>query len=72
MLYPKLEGDYLPFSTFIEKVLERISRGMRYGDAKIITVSEENYVDKIITWNKKHYQNKTDIPILTPKEYLER
>lgn len=71
VLYPKLEGDYLPLSEFIEKVLKRITRGMRYGDAKILTVSEENYVDLIVTWNKKHYEGKTDIPILTPKEYLE-
>lgn len=61
ILYPKLEGDYLPFSEFIEKVLERIIRGMRYGDAKILTISEENYVDTIVTWNKNHYEGETDL-----------
>lgn len=70
ILYPRMMGEYLDFKGFINRVLDRISRGMRYGDAKIVTVAEEHGVDMIVTWNKRHYTRRTGIPVLTPSEYI--
>ncbi|MFQ6123968.1 MAG: type II toxin-antitoxin system VapC family toxin [Candidatus Heimdallarchaeota archaeon] len=70
ILYPKLYGDYLLFSVFIEQVLEHMQRGMRYGDAKILTVAEESDVTTIVTWNKRRFEGKTHIPVKTPSEFL--
>ena len=70
ILYPELYGDYLLFSVFIEQVLGRMQRGMRYGDAKILAVAEENDVTTLVTWNKQHFEGKTHIPVKTPSEFL--
>ena len=70
ILYPELYGDYLLFSVFIEQILDRMRRGMRYGDAKILTIAEENGVTTIVTWNKRHFEDKTHIPVQTPSEFL--
>jgi hypothetical protein len=49
----------------------RIQRDMRLGDAAILWTLETNdNIDSFITWNTKHFKDKTSIKILTPSEFL--
>ncbi|MBN1165620.1 MAG: hypothetical protein JXA44_00660 [Methanospirillaceae archaeon] len=50
-------------------VMEIIKRGVRYGDAKIVWLAEMHEVSRIITWNTRHFNGKTSIPVMTPEEW---
>jgi len=72
LLYPKFS-----FTSVLEfwalhntELMRRIRRGLRLGDAKIVWVGESNLSEALITWNIKHYRNKTPLRILTPEEWL--
>lgn len=48
----------------------RIQRGMRLGDAVILWTLETNEnIDAFITWNPKHFKERTSIKVLTPPEF---
>jgi len=66
----RLQGDFLSFANYLQQVLERIGRGMRYGDADVLWLAEENAVDFIVTWNKRHYENRPRIHVSRPEEFL--
>jgi len=70
ILYPKLQGEFLSFASYLDRVLERIGRGMRYGDANVLSLAEDCGVDFIVTWNKRHYENRTKIQVRTPEEFF--
>ena len=71
VLYPPLVGVNLIFPEFIKAVLERMGRGIRYVDAKILTVAEDHEVEALITWNKKRFADYTQLQVQTPPEYLQ-
>ncbi len=48
----------------------KISLKMNFMDALILNVAEEHDYSKFITWNVKHFEGRTDIPIRTPEEIL--
>jgi len=51
-------------------VLELLARRMTWGDAVLVQTAEEYRADAIVTWNRKHFEGKTTVNILTPEEYL--
>ena len=55
---------------FIEEIIEMFTRKITFGDAALLWVAEQYKVDKIVTWNPKHFRGKTSIQILTPDEYI--
>lgn len=49
----------------------KIQKSMRLGDAAILWTLESNpRIDAFITWNTKHFKDKTSIKILTPSDFL--
>lgn len=49
----------------------RIQKGMRLGDAAILWTLETNHeVDTFVTWNTKHFKDKTSLKVLTPNEFV--
>jgi len=52
-------------------LLERIKRRVRLGDAAILWTIESAACEAFVTWNTKHYQDKTMITIQTPEEWLQ-
>lgn len=58
------------FRGFQAHLRDLIRRKMSLGDALILQAAEEYNVDAIITWNLKHFIDRTTIPVLTPTEYL--
>jgi hypothetical protein len=56
------------FKQFGVQLFDLFSRKMTWGDAVLLNCAEQYRVESIITWNKRHFINRTAIPILTPGE----
>jgi len=74
ILFPKLpakdEDDF--WATLVSECFSRIQRGMRLGDAVILWTLETNEkIDSFITWNTRHFRDKTSIKIMSPSEFLQ-
>jgi predicted nucleic acid-binding protein len=72
ILFPKT--SYASPDDFIEQlfdnVFEKITMKMSFSDALILSVAEEHSCSKFVTWNIKHFEDRTDIPVKTPKEMM--
>lgn len=72
VLYPDVRLDspteYWAFHN--EVLMERIERGMRLGDAVILWAAESSGCTELVTWNKRHFEGKTDLALFTPAEWL--
>jgi len=49
-----------------------VARGSAFGDAVTIYCAELAQADQIVTWNLRHSRRCTDLPVLSPTEYLRR
>lgn len=58
------------FEEFSKQTIDRIIRKMTFNDALLLKEAEEHSVEKIVTWNKKHFEERTEIQTLTPKEFV--
>jgi len=72
ILFP--ETSYESPDAFVEQlfdnVFEKIIMKMSFSDALILSVAEEHSCSKFVTWNVKHFEGRTDIPVKTPEEML--
>ncbi|HMB44497.1 MAG TPA: hypothetical protein VKL21_01615 [Candidatus Methanoperedens sp.] len=72
ILFP--ETSYESPDVFVEQlfanVFEKIILKMSFSDALILSVAEEHSCSKFVTWNVKHFEGRTDIPVNTPEEML--
>jgi len=57
------------FNTFISNIYNEIQNKATLLDALLIKEAKIHKINKIITWNKKHFIYQTDIKILTPFEF---
>jgi predicted nucleic acid-binding protein len=68
-LYTKLASAW--FEDFSYAVFELFGRKMTWGDAVLLEAAEAYQAEAIVTWNKKHFENRTTkISVQTPAEYL--
>lgn len=58
------------FEQFSSALFDLFERKMTWGDAVLLHTAEEHDVDAIVTWNKKHFEGRTAIHVLTPEEYM--
>ena len=72
VLYPVLRLDSLTdyWAFHNEELMERIERGMRLGDAVVLWTVESAGCGELVTWNKRHFEGKTGLPVYTPVEWL--
>ena len=73
VLFPPLTGESAKdfWAALVSECFSRIQRGIRLGDAVILWTLEANQgIDSFITWNTKHFKEKTPIKILTPAEFV--
>lgn len=73
ILQPKAEGSILFedwFDGFMDDIFNWISKRMTYGDAILLKEAEDYEVETIVTWNKRHFENRTEIKIQTPGEFV--
>ena len=73
VLYPRdLEievGEH--FEDLSRKLFRLMANKMTYVDALTLFIGEEHEVRSIVTWNKRHFDGRTEIEVLTPEEFLE-
>ena len=77
LLYPtttNLAAESFFQDEFIDRPFTRMQRlRMPYLDGLILDLIERvSSVITFVTWNARHYRNKTALTVLTPTEYLER
>jgi hypothetical protein len=58
------------FAQFSRGMFNLFERKISWGDAVLLQTAEDYAVETILTWNKKHFEGRTAIRILTPAEYL--
>lgn len=56
---------------FVSEMGDNITKKMKFGDAVILREAQVYDVEAIVTWNKKDFAERTEIPIFTPEEFLE-
>ena len=57
-------------SSYLLNLIPYLLKKMTVGDAIFLKEAELYNAKMIITWNKKHFIGRTDIPVQTPEEYL--
>ena len=72
VLYPPLDLNSVEvfWARQNAELLKRIERKIRLGDAAILWTVETHPCDALITWNTKHYEGKTTLPIQAPDKWL--
>jgi hypothetical protein len=72
VLYPAVRLESLAdyWASHNEDLMQRIARGMRLGDAAVLWVAESTNCEAIVTWNKRHFDGKTNLQLYTPTEWL--
>jgi|GEM_PF-323463 len=72
ILFP--ETSYASSDDFVEQLFdnafEKIILKMSFSDALILSIAEEHSCSIFVTWNVKHFEGRTDIPVKTPEEML--
>lgn len=58
------------FGSYVLDTFDVLTRKITWGDAMIVQTAEQYQADAIITWNQKHFVNRTTIPVYTPRDYL--
>jgi len=73
ILYPSTA--FISVNEFVEalfeKIFQKIKLKMNFQDALILTVAEEHNCSRFVTWNTKHFIDRTYLSVQTPKEFLE-
>lgn len=77
ILFPSSRGNQTADSFYRQEIFERaiakISKEkMSYMDALALDLAERvPNVEYFVTWNAKHFKNKSTLVVVTPAEYLE-
>lgn len=72
ILYPSTA--FISVNEFVEALFEatfqKIKLRMNFQDGLILAVAEQHHCAKFVTWNTKHFINRTYLNVQTPKEFL--
>ena len=72
VLYPKTSApsseDIL--TNLVARTFTRILRKMNFSDALILTTAESFGISTLVTWNVKHFEDRTTMQVITPGEFL--
>ena len=68
-----LSADSFYRNEIFERAFAKISKEkMAYLDALILDLAERTpNVEHFVTWNAKHFKNKTALHVVTPEEFLQ-
>jgi len=73
ILYPSTA--FISVNEFVEALFEetfqKIKLRMNFQDAMILMVAEQHHCTRFVTWNTKHFVDRTYLNVQTPKEFLE-
>ena len=73
ILYPSTA--FISVNEFVESLFEeafqKIKLRMNFQDALILMVAEQHHCTRFVTWNTKHFGDRTYMSVQTPKEFLD-
>jgi predicted nucleic acid-binding protein len=73
ILYPSTA--FISVNEFVEALFEdafqKIRLKMNFPDALILTVAEQHHCTRFVTWNIKHFIDRTYLSVQTPEEIME-
>ncbi len=58
------------FDDLLDEMYRLFVRKMTFVDAAILSIAEEYAVSHLVTWNKKHFEGRTSIAVMTPEDFL--
>jgi hypothetical protein len=64
LLFPLYHEDW---GDYVSEISAHIKCVLSYGDALIAEAIEQSDFEALITWNKKHFEGKIEVKVLTPK-----
>ncbi len=69
ILFPDIPSGW---NEYCEKVFSYLRKGMSYGDAVIAWAIDEysDLIDSFVTWNKKDFEDRLEVVVYTPEEWL--
>ncbi|MGQ9625915.1 MAG: hypothetical protein ACUVV0_03305 [Anaerolineae bacterium] len=59
------------WNDLLDEIYRLFTRKMTFIDAAILSLAESYKVSHLVTWNKKDFEGRTDIMVLTPEEFFE-
>jgi len=71
VLYPKPKGSS-PEETIrhmVSGIFEKICMKMNYSDAQILLVAEQYNCTDFVTWNVKHFNERTHLTVKSPADF---
>jgi len=76
VLWPEPKGlearQYFEAIIYKEPLNRMQTHRIAFGDALMLNLAERTQeVHAIVTWNARHFRDKTSLPVMTPAEYLE-
>lgn len=70
VLYPEIQRatpeEMIRYT--VSRIFEKICLRMNYSDAQILLVAEEHNCSAFVTWNTKHFEERTHLKVTTPTE----
>lgn len=73
VLYPKIAKpspeEMIRYS--VSRIFEKICLKMNYSDAQILLLAEEYNCSEFVTWNTKHFTDRTHLTVKTPADFAE-
>jgi len=72
IIYPVITVDSANdfIAKFFDNAFKKICLKMNFTDAVILQIAEENLCTSFITWNTKHFKNRTFLEVQTPQDLL--
>jgi len=58
------------WSGLLDEMYRLFAGRMTFMDAALLSIAEEYAVACLVTWNKKHFDGRTSVPVMTPGEFV--
>lgn len=67
VVFPEYKADW---GDYVSGLISYVERGLSYGDALVAGAVERSPAEAFVTWNKRHFEGKLKVDVLTPDEFL--
>ena len=58
------------FEMLTPELFRLFGQKMTFVDAQILALAEQHHATHLITWNKKDFEGRTQVTVVTPEEFL--
>lgn len=75
IVYPRIPNDLSGlqlFNNFILNLYTEFEKKATLVDAILLKEAKAQGVSEIVTWNKRHFEHRSDIKVSTPAEFMDK